>query len=209
MYHPKLGRFLQTDPVGYEDQMNLYAYVGNDPINMVDPTGKYGLLGAAIGAAFGAVSSIAVQSFTGDKKINWSTVGAATLTGAAVGATGGLAGAAVAKIGLTGAEAAATVLIPSAGVAAVGGGLTQMVENTANGDPIQQDVAKASGVSAAGTIIGGVAGEKAVGALTRSTTLGPASSLAGGKVTAEVLVTGTQEAMNQAASNTCVGIKCN
>ena len=39
MYSPTLGRFMQPDPIGYGDGMNMYAYVGSDPVNLNDPLG--------------------------------------------------------------------------------------------------------------------------------------------------------------------------
>ncbi|WP_428940632.1 RHS repeat-associated core domain-containing protein [Fontivita pretiosa] len=39
MLHPGLGRFMQRDPVGYVDGMNLYTSASANPILNVDPTG--------------------------------------------------------------------------------------------------------------------------------------------------------------------------
>jgi RHS repeat-associated protein len=41
MYKPEIGRFLQTDPLGYIDTINPYAYCANNPLNWIDPWGWF------------------------------------------------------------------------------------------------------------------------------------------------------------------------
>ncbi|WP_170303830.1 RHS repeat-associated core domain-containing protein [Reyranella soli] len=64
-YSPRLGRFLQTDPTG---AALLYAYVDNDPLNSIDPTG----LAAESGWSSGGWGPSIGDSGSGSGPTTWS-----------------------------------------------------------------------------------------------------------------------------------------
>ncbi len=84
-YSPDLGRFLQTDPIGYVDSMNLYAYVGNNPLNSIDPFGL--VLTEAATAAFTEADFVALSRLAaqlGTQKAIIEAVAAARIAAGAV-----------------------------------------------------------------------------------------------------------------------------
>ncbi|MGH7105061.1 MAG: RHS repeat-associated core domain-containing protein [Acetobacteraceae bacterium] len=116
IYSPTWGRFLQPDPLGYAGGSNLYAYVGNDPLNRTDPSGQFfgwdNLAGAGIGAIGGGISgAIAGYHATGTwQGVALGGIGGAVV-GGAIGAINPLAvGYAIEAAGGAGASAASFVV---------------------------------------------------------------------------------------------------
>ena len=110
-YDPRLGRFLQPDPLGKAAGRNVYAYVGSDPVNGTDPSGLSWLsdAGDAIGNAVSAIGNAIGSLFGG------SGCGSNCQRGQSIGTTvGGIGGAAL------GGAAAGGITVISGGAGALG-----------------------------------------------------------------------------------------
>ena len=119
-YDPSVGRFITEDPhwnassLGHGDNRensgsiaamtqapNLYVYCGNNPLILVDPSGKVFMLATGIiGAVAGGIGG-AIYSYSTHGEVRLQNVLAGAAIGGAVGLTGGLAASYVATGGTT------------------------------------------------------------------------------------------------------------
>ncbi len=138
-YEPAQARFCQYDPlrgsVFAPQSLNRYLYCWNDPVDIIDPSGKLGILGilaigALVGGVIGGAASIIEQKSQG-QKINWGEVGRSAAGGATAGlaiTAGGLTG------GVAGAAAISTVeLIAGTRTALTGGSVADVLQSAGTG----------------------------------------------------------------------------
>ncbi len=166
-YDPSLGRFITADSLvqnpGNPQTLNRYSYCGNNPVNMIDPTGHF--FWAAIVAVVKAVTAAATAA------ASYVAANAAVIaTGAAVGgAVGGISSAAMGgnfwQGALSGAIGGAIFAGLAPGLNILSDGLARGITLGGAAGPLSPGVAMASnftagflGGAAAGAAVAGING---------------------------------------------------
>ena len=91
-YIPDLGRFTTMDPMAHKRYgVSPYVYCGGDPVNFVDPDGKFAFVPILVKAALGVVVDLGTQMAfymaTGAnfedafRQVDWTSVGASAFMG--------------------------------------------------------------------------------------------------------------------------------
>ncbi len=150
-YSPVLSRWLVPDPMGekYYD-LSPYSYCAGDPVNLMDADGNSPqLVGALGGALIGGIIGGGIAYFVDGKRGRefWGSVGGGAVTGAIVGATGGMA--------LFG-EGAAAGLLQGALTGAVGSTLGSVTDQLVVDQMI--DMERVAVDAASGAVAGTVTG---------------------------------------------------
>lgn len=148
-YDPEVGRFLTEDPLGFDaGDVNFYAYVGNNPINYNDPSGKIAfaipLITGGIGAIAGAAGSAVGQAISGGfSDFSLTEVGVAAGVGFVAGAAAPFTATTLAGAAFTGGVANVAQL-----------GISEVIDGNL-GNVTIGDVALAGVAGLAGGAIGG------------------------------------------------------
>lgn len=173
MYDPQTGRFYAVDPK--QEGGTPYAYVLNNPSNLVDPDGEEALaaflIAVVVGLVMGTVAGAITYAVTHSGSFNvgqfflYATVGAVAgvVAGAAAWGGGALATAGLAAAGVSTSTSVASGVVVgtvSGGVGgAVGGSVNQIGVNLIEGKPVFEGVAMQAGIGAGiGAVMGGIAG---------------------------------------------------
>ena len=130
MYSPTLGRFLQMDPIGYKDNVNLYAYVADDPMDKVDYTGEQTVPGS---------QNLTMDDFRNARRVvrEHPLLTAAVVIGGPI--AGAVAGPVIAGGGTVGAVAAGGEV--AVGGEAIGATATSVIAENAGSHTVYQEVA--------------------------------------------------------------------